>query len=129
MDSKMRPLWLVFENADPFGEDIYLILKHGDDLRQDMLTLQMLRIMDKLWKREGLDLRMNPYGCISTENRVGMIEVVLNAETIANIQKEKGTFSATAAFRYIRLQISDYDIFTYAYYYFFNGSFLGEVHY
>ncbi|XP_015181948.1 PREDICTED: phosphatidylinositol 4,5-bisphosphate 3-kinase catalytic subunit delta isoform [Polistes dominula] len=99
MDSKMRPLWLVFENADPFGEDIYLILKHGDDLRQDMLTLQMLRIMDKLWKREGLDLRMNPYGCISTENRVGMIEVVLNAETIANIQKEKGTFSATAAFR------------------------------
>lgn len=99
MDSKMRPLWLVFENSDPFGEDIYLILKHGDDLRQDMLTLQMLRIMDKLWKKEGLDLRMNPYGCISTENRVGMIEVVLNAETIANIQKEKGTFSATAAFR------------------------------
>jgi len=99
MDSKMRPLWLVFENSDPFGEDVYLILKHGDDLRQDMLTLQMLRIMDKLWKKEGLDLRMNPYGCISTENRIGMIEVVLNAETIANIQKEKGTFSATAAFR------------------------------
>ncbi|KAH0946844.1 hypothetical protein HN011_008570 [Eciton burchellii] len=99
MDSKMRPLWLVFENNDPFGDDIYLILKHGDDLRQDMLTLQMLRIMDKLWKKEGLDLRMNSYGCISTENRVGMIEVVLNAETIANIQKEKGTFSATAAFR------------------------------
>ncbi|XP_015605201.1 phosphatidylinositol 4,5-bisphosphate 3-kinase catalytic subunit delta isoform [Cephus cinctus] len=99
MDSKMRPLWLVFENVDPFGDDIYLMLKHGDDLRQDMLTLQMLRIMDKLWKREGLDLRMNPYGCISTENRVGMIEVVLNAETIANIQKEKGMFSATAAFR------------------------------
>ncbi|XP_015119435.1 phosphatidylinositol 4,5-bisphosphate 3-kinase catalytic subunit delta isoform [Diachasma alloeum] len=99
MDSKMRPLWLVFENDDPFGEDIYLIMKHGDDLRQDMLTLQMLRIMDKLWKREGLDFRMNPYRCISTENRVGMIQVVLNAETIANIQKEKGMFSATAAFR------------------------------
>ncbi|CAG2062147.1 unnamed protein product [Timema podura] len=43
--------------------------------------------------------RMNPYGCISTEHRVGLIEVVLNAETIANIQKEKGMFSATSAFR------------------------------
>jgi hypothetical protein len=42
---------------------------------------------------------MNPYGCISTEHRVGLIEVVLNAETIANIQKEKGMFSATSAFR------------------------------
>lgn len=43
--------------------------------------------------------RMNPYRCISTDNRVGMIEVVLNAETIANIQKEKGMFSATSAFK------------------------------
>lgn len=42
---------------------------------------------------------MNPYRCISTDNRVGMIEVVLNAETIANIQKEKGMFSATSAFK------------------------------
>lgn len=99
MDSKMRPLWIVFENSDIYGDDVYMMFKNGDDLRQDMLTLQMLRIMDRLWKREGLDLRMNPYNCISTEYRVGMIEVVLNAETIANIQKEKGMFSATCAFR------------------------------
>jgi hypothetical protein len=57
MDSKMRPLWIVFENDDPYGDDIYIIFKNGDDLRQDMLTLQMIRIMDKLWKNEGLDLR------------------------------------------------------------------------
>ncbi|XP_023030262.1 phosphatidylinositol 3-kinase 92E [Leptinotarsa decemlineata] len=99
MDSKMKPLWIVFENSDTYGEDVYIIFKNGDDLRQDMLTLQMIRIMDRLWKREGLDLRMNPYGCISLEHRVGMIEVVLNADTIANIQKEKGMFTATAAFR------------------------------
>ncbi|RZB77474.1 phosphatidylinositol 4,5-bisphosphate 3-kinase catalytic subunit delta isoform, partial [Asbolus verrucosus] len=43
--------------------------------------------------------RMNPYNCISLADRVGMIEVVLNAETIANIQKVKGVFSATSAFR------------------------------
>lgn len=42
---------------------------------------------------------MNPYGCISMDHRVGMIEVVLNAETIANIQKEKGIFSATSPFK------------------------------
>lgn len=99
MDSKMRPLWIVFENCDVYGEDVYLIFKNGDDLRQDMLTLQLLRIMDKLWKKEGLDLRMNIYNCISTESRVGLIEVVLNAETIANIQKEKGMFSVSSAFR------------------------------
>ncbi|XP_042215110.1 phosphatidylinositol 4,5-bisphosphate 3-kinase catalytic subunit delta isoform-like isoform X2 [Homarus americanus] len=98
-DSKMAPLWLVFENGDPHGKNIYLLYKFGDDLRQDMLTLQMIRVMDKIWKDNGMDLRMSPYSCMSTDNREGIIQVVLNAETIANIQRQKGMFSATCAFR------------------------------
>jgi hypothetical protein len=66
MDSKKLPLWLVFENADPNGDDYYVIFKSGDDLRQDVLTLQMIRIMDRLWQSEGIDLKLSPYGCIAT---------------------------------------------------------------
>uniref|UniRef100_A0A182KF04 phosphatidylinositol 3-kinase n=1 Tax=Anopheles christyi TaxID=43041 RepID=A0A182KF04_9DIPT len=99
MDSKMRPLWIVYENSDANGDDIHMIFKNGDDLRQDMLTLQMLRIMDRIWKSHGYDFRMNPYSCISTDHKLGLIEVVLNAETIANIQKERGMFSATSPFK------------------------------
>ena len=45
------PLWLEFEDMDPMassGRLIKVIAKHGDDLRQDMLTLQMLSLMDKV---------------------------------------------------------------------------------
>lgn len=98
LDSKMKPLWLAFENTDTSGKDIFIIFKNGDDLRQDMLTLQMVRIMDRLWKEEGLDLRMIPYHCLATGDKVGLIEVVPDADTIANIQKEKG-FTATSAFK------------------------------
>eukprot|EP01103_Thecamoeba_quadrilineata_P013540 TRINITY_DN3788_c0_g1_i1.p1 TRINITY_DN3788_c0_g1~~TRINITY_DN3788_c0_g1_i1.p1 ORF type:complete len:1188 (-),score=230.45 TRINITY_DN3788_c0_g1_i1:129-3692(-) len=90
MDSKKQPLWLVFQNAEVVAKPITVIFKSGDDLRQDVLTLQMLRLMDKVWKKEGLDFRMHPYGCIATGNEVGMIEVVLNADTTANINKQYG---------------------------------------
>lgn len=86
-----------------------------------MLTLQMIRLMENLWKTEGLDLRyssvrpvvrrvlvstnpmlstrrMIPYGCLSTGNKTGLIEVVKNSDTIANIQLNNSNSAATAAF-------------------------------
>ena len=38
-----------------------MIYKKGDDLRQDQFILQMLSLMDRLLKRENLDLRLTPY--------------------------------------------------------------------
>lgn len=87
----MKPLWLLFQNADPFGENMYVIFKVGDDLRQDMLTLQMFRIMDKMWKaEEDLDLMLNPYNVIATGAETGLVEVVTKSQTISKIQKQKG---------------------------------------
>ena len=46
-------------NSARFYFDILCLrVQVGDDLRQDMLTLQMIRVMDRLWLRAGLDLRI-----------------------------------------------------------------------
>eukprot|EP01114_Cavostelium_apophysatum_P003947 TRINITY_DN1407_c1_g1_i1.p1 TRINITY_DN1407_c1_g1~~TRINITY_DN1407_c1_g1_i1.p1 ORF type:complete len:1234 (+),score=376.93 TRINITY_DN1407_c1_g1_i1:156-3857(+) len=90
MTSKKLPMRLVFENADRNGAPITVIFKCGDDLRQDVLTLQMIKLMDKLWIKEGFQLRMSPYNVISTGLDVGMVEVVLNSETIASINRDAG---------------------------------------
>ena len=64
-DSAKKPLWLVWKNPDPLAniqhEVNTIIFKNGDDLRQDMLTLQVIKIMDHIWHTEGIDLRMTPY--------------------------------------------------------------------
>ncbi len=40
-----------------------IIFKVGDDLRQDQLVVQLFQLMDRLLKRENLDLRLTPYRC------------------------------------------------------------------
>ncbi|GFY54703.1 hypothetical protein TNIN_367081 [Trichonephila inaurata madagascariensis] len=98
LDSAKRPLWLVWLNPDPMAECLFkynsIIFKNGDDLRQDMLTLQVIRIMDSIWQNEGLDMRMMPYACLATGKEVGMIEVVRNAKTVMNIQRKGGRMAA-----------------------------------
>jgi phosphatidylinositol kinase/protein kinase (PI-3 family) len=91
MDSKKLPLWVVFENAEVNADAVQVIFKSGDDLRQDVLTLQMIRLMDRFWKEQGgLDLQLLPYKAMATGDQAGLIEVVLNAETTANINKQLG---------------------------------------
>uniref|UniRef100_A0A452T7B6 Phosphatidylinositol-4-phosphate 3-kinase catalytic subunit type 2 beta n=1 Tax=Ursus maritimus TaxID=29073 RepID=A0A452T7B6_URSMA len=89
-NSNAVPLKLSFQNVDPLGENIRVIFKCGDDLRQDMLTLQMIRIMSKIWVQEGLDMRMVIFRCFATGRGRGMVEMIPNAETLRKIQVEHG---------------------------------------
>jgi len=52
-------------------------LQAGDDLRQDMLTLQIIRIMDKLWLQDGLDLKMVTFRCQPTGVKRGLSSISL----------------------------------------------------
>lgn len=85
MESKKRPLFLQLENAKTQHGCPYVIFKSGDDLRQDQLVIQILRVMDDLWREAQLDLCLTPYSCISTGDELGMIEVVGDSETLASI--------------------------------------------
>lgn len=87
MESKKKPLWLTLKDASG-GKDIVLMLKVGDDLRQDALIMQLLRVMNELWRKEGLDMEMQLYDCISTGFERGLLQVVLNSNTMGNILAE-----------------------------------------
>ncbi|MEE6499476.1 hypothetical protein FKM82_003460 [Ascaphus truei] len=88
--SNAVPLKVTMVNADPSGEEINSMFKVGEDLRQDMLALQMIKIMDKLWLQEGLDMRMVIFKCLSTGKDRGMVELVLSSDTLRKIQVEYG---------------------------------------
>ncbi|XP_034031719.1 LOW QUALITY PROTEIN: phosphatidylinositol 4-phosphate 3-kinase C2 domain-containing subunit alpha [Thalassophryne amazonica] len=89
-NSNAVPLKLALVNADPLGEEINVMFKVGEDLRQDMLALQMIRIMDRIWLQEGLDLRIVNFKCISTGKDKGMVQLVPSSDTLRKIQVEYG---------------------------------------
>jgi hypothetical protein len=54
-----------------------VIYKKGDDLRQDQVVVQIFSLMDRLLKRENLDLHLTPYRfCIPSVTCCAGLEVL-----------------------------------------------------
>jgi len=85
-NSNTFPLKVVLNSAEKDDGIIQIIYKVGDDLRQDQLTLQMIRLMDGLWLKNSLDLRIVSFSCVPTGFRSGMVEFVEGAKTLREIQ-------------------------------------------
>ena len=78
-NSKMLPTKIVFRSREK-NDTMPVIFKIGDDLRQDVLTLQIFNIMDKLWLENNLDLKLLPYKVCPTELKAGFIECLVGIE-------------------------------------------------
>jgi hypothetical protein len=102
MFSKKRPLWLTLLPAEPGGAPCPVMFKHGDDLRQDQLVLQLQRVMDGLWRRAGdggVDLRVVLYGVTPTSYSTGLLQMVTDAATVANIIIDGISLPSSSFFR------------------------------
>ena len=87
-NSKMLPTKIVFRAREK-DDTMPVIFKIGDDLRQDVLTLQIFNIMDKLWLENNLDLKLLPYKVCPTELKAGFIECLVGIE-LDKLQAQDG---------------------------------------
>ena len=55
-----------------------------------MLALQLIQLMDKIWLRAGLDLRLISYQVLATGGDQGFVELVTDSATLRQIQTQRG---------------------------------------
>jgi hypothetical protein len=69
-----------------------LIVKSGDDLRLEQFAMQLISMMDQIFKRKKLNLWLFPYEILSTGFDCGLIEFVkdgLSLDQIGRVMKER----------------------------------------
>lgn len=63
------------------------IVKSGDDLRKEELTMQVIEFCQKIFQADGLDIYLRPYEIVSTGFQSGFIEYLERAQSVTHIKK------------------------------------------
>jgi phosphatidylinositol 4-kinase len=91
-NESFRELAQKVRKQSPFGQLkswrlVSVIVKAGDDLRQEQLAMQLISLFDQIFKEAKLRVWLRPYDILATETDCGLIECVTNAMSIDSIKK------------------------------------------
>ncbi|KAF2144312.1 uncharacterized protein K452DRAFT_267601 [Aplosporella prunicola CBS 121167] len=95
--SSLYPLLINFKTSA--GVKYPVIFKSGDDLRQDQLVIQIITLMDRLLRKENLDLKLSPYRILATSTTAGAVQFVPSTSLAAAVTKYKGQGSILSYLR------------------------------
>ncbi|THH11009.1 hypothetical protein EW145_g927 [Phellinidium pouzarii] len=87
--SSLSPMLLYFTCTD--GSEYPLIFKDGDDMRQDQLVIQLFTLMDRLLRKENLDLKLSPYAVLATGPSQGMAQYIPSMTIAAIVSEYNGS--------------------------------------
>ena len=79
-------------DSSPYGHHpnwrlLPVIIKSGDDLRQELLAFQFLHKLQQIWNDEHVPVFVRPSNILVLSNDSGMIEPILNAVSLHQIKK------------------------------------------
>ena len=90
----------IVQQMSPFGKlpgwtMKTFIVKAGDDLRKEVLAMQLIEFMQHVFAVEGLDIYLRPYQITCTGYQAGLVEFIEGAKSIDRIKKSASRVPAT----------------------------------
>jgi len=103
--SSLFPLKITFSTTTK--QPYPVIFKTGDDLRQDQLVIQIIMLMDRLLRKENLDLKLSPYRILATSTSAGAVQFVPSLTLSAIVSKYPTRDGVTPLLAYLRAHNPD----------------------
>eukprot|EP00484_Ammonia_sp_Unknown_P025398 CAMPEP_0197024018 /NCGR_PEP_ID=MMETSP1384-20130603/4673_1 /TAXON_ID=29189 /ORGANISM="Ammonia sp." /LENGTH=1099 /DNA_ID=CAMNT_0042452345 /DNA_START=16 /DNA_END=3315 /DNA_ORIENTATION=+ len=86
-----------FKHSERWGMQS-VIFKSGEDMRQEQMAMQFIKLFDKIWKEAKLPLQLRPYSVIVTSPASGFVETVPNAVSISRLKHSVSNFVSMRKF-------------------------------
>eukprot|EP00939_MAST-03C_sp_MAST-3C-sp1_P002939 g2939.t1 len=96
IDASQSPVGDIASDVFSFQREqrtLGFIFKRGDDVRQDMLILQLVNQIDR-WLKDAssdLDLHLTTYEVLAADGDTGLLEMVPGCRTLSGIKEKYGT--------------------------------------
>ena len=74
---------------------VSFIIKANDDLRQEAMTMQLIKKFDELFRKENIPLKLHPYEIIVTSNSGGLIEFINDTISFDALKKKLLEYNLT----------------------------------
>eukprot|EP00485_Elphidium_margaritaceum_P001638 CAMPEP_0202688812 /NCGR_PEP_ID=MMETSP1385-20130828/4234_1 /ASSEMBLY_ACC=CAM_ASM_000861 /TAXON_ID=933848 /ORGANISM="Elphidium margaritaceum" /LENGTH=1014 /DNA_ID=CAMNT_0049343857 /DNA_START=87 /DNA_END=3131 /DNA_ORIENTATION=- len=92
-----------YQQQSPFVEHEHwsmqsVIFKSGEDMRQEQLAMQFIRLFDGIWCEAKLPLQLRPYSVIVTSPASGFVETVPNSVSISRLKHAVTNFVSLRKF-------------------------------
>ena len=75
-----------------------VIVKSGDDLRQEQFAMQLIAQIRDMWREAGLPLRVTTYDILALSPSTGIMEMVADTVSLAALRKRHTPFVSLEAF-------------------------------
>ena len=83
------------------------VMYKSEDLRQDQLVVQMITLIDRIWKSVNLDLRLTPYRVLATGPDDGLVEFIEHTSTLTDVLKDYNQDVSTTHLAHMRLGLTN----------------------
>jgi Phosphatidylinositol 3- and 4-kinase/PI4KB/PIK1, accessory (PIK) domain len=78
----------------PNWDMLSVIFKGGDDLRQELLAMQLIYLFAGIFRNAQLPLQLRPYHVLITSPTAGLIETIPDAKSLDSIKKDTAGFES-----------------------------------